>query len=91
MTHVHVVQERNIKNVAEKMHKVLYRLKNKYIIIFERNINCSKDINNTLKSTVSILKAAEREALDDDTNLSQKSGESSPVDDIPNTSLEWLQ
>ena len=26
MTHVHAVQARNIKNVAEKMHKVLYRL-----------------------------------------------------------------
>jgi hypothetical protein len=46
--------------------------------------------NNTLKSTVSILKAAEREALEDE-NQSPKSGESSPVDDIPNTSLEWLQ
>jgi len=43
-----------------------------------------------LKSTVSILKAAEREALEDK-NQSPKSGESSPVDDIPNTSLEWLQ
>ena len=43
-----------------------------------------------MKSTVSILKAAEREALEDDMNLSPKSGESSPVDDIPNTSLEWL-
>lgn len=39
MTHVHAVQARNIKNVAEKMHKVLYRLENKYIIIFERNIS----------------------------------------------------
>ena len=47
--------------------------------------------NNTLKSTVSILKAAEREALEDDMNQSPKSGESSPVDDIPNISLEWLQ
>jgi hypothetical protein len=46
--------------------------------------------NNTLKSTVSILKAAEREALEDE-HQSPKSGESSPVDDIPNTSLEWLQ
>lgn len=36
--------------------------------------------NNTLKSTVSILKAAEREALEDE-NQSPKSGESSPVDD----------
>ncbi len=26
MTHVHAVRARNIKNVAEKMHKVLYRL-----------------------------------------------------------------
>ena len=43
-----------------------------------------------MKSTVSILKAAEREALEDDKILSPKSGESSPVDDIPNTSLEWL-
>lgn len=94
------------KKCCGKMHKVLYRLENKYIIIFERNINCSKDMygtclrilhtyvqqhnNNTLKSTVSILKAAEREALEDE-NQSPKSGESSPVDDIPNTSLEWLQ
>lgn len=40
-----------------------------------------------MKSTVSILKAAEREALKDE-NQSPKSGESSPVDDIPNTSLD---
>lgn len=38
MTHVHAVRARNIKNVAEKMHKVLYRLENKYIIIFERTL-----------------------------------------------------
>ena len=48
----------------------------------------AKDVykRQTLKSTVSILKAAEREALEDE-NQSPKRGESSPVDDIPNLSL----
>lgn len=34
MTHVHAVRARNIKNVAEKMHKVLYRLEKKVYYLF---------------------------------------------------------